>query len=135
MPIDQIKLDKDFLVEDESSINPQLVQLLMKLCGETGKEVIALGIENKEMVDMIKEYGIGIAQGYYYSAPMSGDKLVDYITKFDGVSPDAKEEQEYIEEELVEQNPEEEGLFEEDEPVVEEKVEEEQVIEEEKTKE
>lgn len=135
MPIDQIKLDKDFLVEDESSINPQLVQLLMKLCGETGKEVIALGIENKEMVDMIKEYGIGIAQGYYYSAPMSGDKLVDYITKFDGVSPDAKDEEEDIEEELVEQNPEEEGLFEEDEPVVEEKVEEEQVIEEEKPQE
>ncbi len=118
MPIDQIKLDKDFLMEDESSINPQLVQLLMKLCAETNKEVIALGVESDEMIEQIKEYGIGIAQGFYYSAPISGDKVVDYITKYDGVSPKQKDVEEYKEVEQV--NPAEEGLFEEDEPVSEE---------------
>ena len=125
MPIDQIKLDKDFLTDDESSINPQLVQLLMKLCGETGKEVIALGIETEEMIEQIKSYGIHYAQGFYYSAPISGDSLVEYITKYDGVNQKQKEITEYIEEEK-EAKLDEEGLFETEEPKVEEEKPEEQ---------
>ena len=125
MPIDQIKLDKDFLTDDESSINPQLVQLLMKLCGETGKEVIALGIETEEMIEQIKSYGIHYAQGFYYSAPISGDSLVEYITKYDGVNTKQKEITEYIEEEK-EAKLDEEGLFETEEPEVEEEKPEEQ---------
>ena len=97
MPIDQIKLDKDFLMEDESSINPQLVQLLMKLCEETNKQVIALGIENEEMIEKIKEYGIGIAQGYYYSAPMASEDVVKYIIDFDKVAPVKQVQEEIIE--------------------------------------
>ena len=83
MPIDMIKLDRKFLLDEESSINNQLIELLMKVCKDSGKTVIAMGVEDEEMLKKINEFGIDLIQGYYYSAPIPADKLVEYITKYE----------------------------------------------------
>lgn len=84
MPIDIIKLDRDFLIEDEenTSLNNQLVTLLMNLCKETNKKVVALGMEDEKMIMHINELGIELVQGYYYSAPVDHEKIINFIDQY-----------------------------------------------------
>jgi EAL domain-containing protein (putative c-di-GMP-specific phosphodiesterase class I) len=38
---------------------------------ELNKEIIAEGVETKEQLDFMKEYGCFVIQGYYFDKPLS----------------------------------------------------------------
>lgn len=82
LPIDNIKIDKSFIdditiCENSKSILKAIVQLahIIKL------NVIAEGIESIEQSEILKEIGCDIAQGYYYSKPVSCQEIERMLGK------------------------------------------------------
>jgi len=80
LPIDIIKLDKDFLEEDESSfLKARYAEMLIEFAEKNNKKIICEGIENIEMLERAKNYNIDLVQGYYLSKPISEEDLLIYL--------------------------------------------------------
>ncbi|HUT99707.1 MAG TPA: EAL domain-containing protein [bacterium] len=71
------ELQPDFLKFDrsmvsgihESKIKQELLKTLLEMAGRTGSRVIAEGIEQAEELEMMREIGVELGQGYYLERP------------------------------------------------------------------
>lgn len=83
MPLDIIKLSKEFLNEEHSYVKSRFVNLLVEFAEKNDKIIISEGIENLEMLKMINSYQINIVQGFYFARPMAFDNLKLYFKDTD----------------------------------------------------
>lgn len=83
MPLDTIKLSKEFLNEEHSYVKSRFVNLLVEFANKNNKTIISEGIENREMLNAINDYGIDIVQGFYFARPMSFDSFKIYFKETD----------------------------------------------------
>jgi len=80
--VDEIKLDKEFVSEINTNKNYQLfVDALIagQSLGLNNYNICFEGIENKEILNTLKQYNNVYGQGYYYSKPLVFDDLKSYI--------------------------------------------------------
>ncbi len=71
MPVDVIKLDMIFMSgTTNSERNDKIVNLIVKLAGELGMNVIAEGVETLDQVNSLTAMGCHAFQGYYFSRPI-----------------------------------------------------------------
>lgn len=74
IPLDTLKLDKSFF--DDMSLNmtdkeSAVIRYMIQMAKTMGIRTIAEGIEEKFQVDMLKQYGCDMIQGYYFSRPLA----------------------------------------------------------------
>lgn len=101
MPIDTIRLDKHFFEkEKESNIKMKLTNLVVDFANHHKIVIIAEGVENDEMLQMVNSVGINLVQGYIFSKPLAADDLKKYIT-FRGWENGWEEEQVIEKEDVV----------------------------------
>ncbi|MBR5579005.1 MAG: EAL domain-containing protein [Lachnospiraceae bacterium] len=88
MPIHILKIDKSFLEFDVRSQAKHLVVLsdVINLGKHLDLQIVMEGVETKDQVDLLKYIGCDIAQGYYYSKPVTVEEFErllerDYGTK------------------------------------------------------
>ncbi|MDF2949640.1 MAG: hypothetical protein K0R07_1677, partial [Sedimentibacter sp.] len=74
-----IKIDKAFTDNINEKQNEVLIEGIIQAAHVLGIEVVAEGVETKEQVDILKRIGCDIIQGYYYSKPLTPEKLYEYI--------------------------------------------------------
>ncbi len=68
---DVIKIDRSFFVNAQNPERSKTVLLnVIKLAKDLGMHTVAEGVENKEHIDLLRELGCDIVQGYYYAKPM-----------------------------------------------------------------
>jgi len=79
LDIDIIKLDNEFLKEEESYMKAKFASLLVEFAKKNNYTVICEVIESKEMADEARTYNINIMQGFYFSKPLSAEGLRGYI--------------------------------------------------------
>ena len=53
----------------------------MKMFKDINKLIVAEGIENQEMADMVTRLGADFIQGYYYSKPIKKDMVTDVLER------------------------------------------------------
>lgn len=71
-PFDVLKMDRFFLVECmESEYGKIIVSHVISMSSDLGLDVIAEGVETKEMADFLYTQGCEVSQGYYFSKPVS----------------------------------------------------------------
>jgi len=81
LPIDIIKLDRSFLQTDsESMMRDKFAQMLVDFANTTDKHVVAEGVENKELLDLVSKHNINIIQGYYFCKPIPEADFLSYIS-------------------------------------------------------
>lgn len=67
---DVIKLEMLFSQRiQHSSLKQNLVASMVKFCNDTGKEIIAEGVETQEEFDILREIGVDLFQGYLLARP------------------------------------------------------------------
>ena len=76
--MDEIKLDRLFIkkglsIERDRLILGQIIQIAKSL----NMHVVQEGVETVDEVDMLRNLGCDVVQGYYYSKPLM---LVDYLS-------------------------------------------------------
>jgi EAL domain-containing protein (putative c-di-GMP-specific phosphodiesterase class I) len=82
-PIDTLKIDQSFIKDiDTVSVNAAIVNTIITLAGNLKLKVIAEGVETKEALKLLKEYGCDMAQGYLYSPPMVAEQIEEIIRFF-----------------------------------------------------
>lgn len=75
-PIDKLKIARELIIGVAD--NPQdykIIKSIVSMCKELGVLVIAEGAEKREQVDVLKQLGCDIIQGYYYSKPISLEEM------------------------------------------------------------
>lgn len=82
MPFSIVKIDKFFLWGAVKKISTRLIlENTIKLFKEINKKIVVEGVESLEMVQMVDAMGADYIQGYYYSKPVSKDKVVEVVTR------------------------------------------------------
>lgn len=72
MNVDTLKIDMGFLRKTENRERSQtILRMIITLSKHLGMEVITEGVETKEQVEFLTEFGCDIFQGYYFAKPMA----------------------------------------------------------------
>lgn len=80
VPFDTIKIDKSYvdpIVNDPKA--REVVRLLISLGKLNNLEVIAEGADDEEQVEILREYGCDVIQGYYFAKPMPNAEYVRFL--------------------------------------------------------
>lgn len=71
IPIDVLKIDRGFLKETSNADKQRIIlSTIAKMAEQLHINVVVEGVETKENVEMMKEFGCTVAQGYYFAKPM-----------------------------------------------------------------
>jgi EAL domain-containing protein (putative c-di-GMP-specific phosphodiesterase class I) len=79
LPVDIIKLDNEFLLEEESYMKAKFAEMLVDYAKKFDYTVICEAIENEKMINDAKNYQIDIMQGFYFSKPFPIGDMNQYI--------------------------------------------------------
>ncbi len=80
LPIDALKLDRAFTCNICSdSKASRLVGIMIEISRLIEVPVIAEGVETKDQMELLKELGCDIIQGYYFSRPLPSDDYEDLV--------------------------------------------------------
>jgi len=72
MPLTELKIDKSFVSDIMNSENDAvIVKATINLAHNLGLQVTAEGVETKEIMEKLREYGCDIAQGYFLNKPLA----------------------------------------------------------------
>lgn len=72
---DVIKMDRQFFLNNLNGNSTLVIKTIIDLIHSLNMKVIAEGVESKEHIECLKEYGCDMVQGYYYYKPMSIDSF------------------------------------------------------------
>ena len=82
LPVNELKIDKSFVMTMSRDISSDLiVHSVIDLGHNLGLSIVAEGVEDVETLTALRGYGCDIAQGYYYSRPVTPDVLGRWLTE------------------------------------------------------
>ena len=93
LPFDKIKIDRSFVSGIESDANKRsLLKGIISLAHTLGRIIVAEGAETPGEVELLRELGADIAQGFALSRPLLADQAIaqaqtiakNYQQKFGG---------------------------------------------------
>jgi len=80
LPVNELKIDKSFVMNMEThSKDANIVRLTIDLAHHMDLQVVAEGVENKYVLEQLKQFGCDEVQGYYIQRPIPSD---DFLTWF-----------------------------------------------------
>lgn len=95
LDMDEIKLDKFFLDRGAHAEVDRLILDSVITMGKNMKlKVTQEGVETLEELEMLREEGCNVIQGYYFARPMSGNDYAAFIERFYQENPILKAERE-----------------------------------------
>ncbi|KZN61327.1 EAL domain-containing protein [Pseudoalteromonas luteoviolacea] len=83
LPIDFLKIDKQFVDNLDSDEGIALLQLIISIGKVLELNVITEGVENSKQVEVLKDFGVDRFQGYHFSKPLTFEK-VERLLKIQG---------------------------------------------------
>lgn len=82
--LDVLKIDKSFIQKmDSSKSHGYVVQAIIELAHNIGCQVIAEGIENIEIINILDKYNCDLGQGFYIAMPMDDKDLNIWIEDYE----------------------------------------------------
>ncbi|WP_237051351.1 EAL domain-containing protein [Magnetospirillum sp. ME-1] len=79
-PVDVLKIDRSFIADmGERSDDATMVEAIIALGHSLHLEVVAEGVETQEQLDFITNQGCDVAQGYFFSPPLSGPRFREFV--------------------------------------------------------
>ena len=83
-PIDELKIDKSFIIGlDKSSHNYPIVNATIAMAHDLGMSVIAEGVEDRQIIDLLVELNCHHMQGDYFAEPLPYTEFVAWLDSFD----------------------------------------------------
>lgn len=81
LPVDEVKIDQSFVTD--ATANPDsaaIVRSTTRLIQDLGKEVVAEGIEDRSTLELLRQVGCDVVQGYYISRPLDIDSFTRWAS-------------------------------------------------------
>src|SRR5712691_3187071 len=87
LPLDELKIDRSFVKDMAKEAGARaIVRAVIDLAHDLGLRAIAEGVEDPATVEVLASLGCDVAQGYYFSPPLTADQLLEW-TRYD-LSPE-----------------------------------------------
>ena len=82
IPVTELKIDRSFITNMlESSADRKLVETIIDLGHRFGMQVVAEGVENARQLELLKQMGCDLAQGFYFSKPLPHDEFCEWLAE------------------------------------------------------
>lgn len=82
VPFDSLKIDRLFLRGvPHNERDASLVESIIQMAHGLGFRVIGEGVENRRQLDFLRSRGCDLAQGHYFSSPLTGDDFLAYAAR------------------------------------------------------
>ncbi|KIL99848.1 diguanylate cyclase/phosphodiesterase (GGDEF & EAL domains) with PAS/PAC sensor(s) [Paramagnetospirillum magnetotacticum MS-1] len=86
-PVDVLKIDRSFIADmGEHSDDATMVEAIIALGHSLHLEVVAEGVETQHQMDFITNLGCDVAQGYFFSPPLSAARFREFVLERQGIS-------------------------------------------------
>ena len=85
--IDYINIDKSFIDNINNVKSKVILQSIINLALSLNMGIVAEGVETKEQLEIIKQMGCKVIQGYIYSKPICLEDWIEYRKSFGGDCP------------------------------------------------
>ncbi|ACL61137.1 putative bifunctional diguanylate cyclase/phosphodiesterase [Methylobacterium nodulans] len=72
---DTVKVDRLFVQASDTPRGAKMLKDIITLVQNSGQNIVVEGVETGEQVALLKQYGVGLLQGFYFNRPMSADAL------------------------------------------------------------
>jgi diguanylate cyclase (GGDEF)-like protein len=80
LPVDEIKIDRSFITRmDRDENDAVIVRATIDLAHNLGLKVVAEGVENASVWDLLEILGCDTAQGFYIRQPLQAEELASWI--------------------------------------------------------
>lgn len=80
LPVNEIKIDKSFVRDmEEDSDDAMIVHSTIDLAHNLSLKVVAEGVENGTIIELLKRLGCDTAQGYYLARPMPAEDIPGWL--------------------------------------------------------
>ncbi|MDR3323646.1 MAG: EAL domain-containing protein [Zoogloeaceae bacterium] len=85
-PVNILKIDKALSQEVASSQTcVEIISTIVELCRALEVKIVVEFVENQEQIEVLLRLGCHIFQGYFYSPPLSGEKMLAYVQDMNGI--------------------------------------------------
>lgn len=75
-PFDGLKIDREFIKDVTKDTSYQeLASATISMAHSLGLKVVAEGVETREQLDLLADRGCDLAQGYYFSKPLTDEEM------------------------------------------------------------
>lgn len=82
MPISVLKIDREFIRElQHNESDRKLTSTVIAMSRHFGFWTVAEGVECEEQLQLVKEMGCDMVQGYYFSPPLESTSPQNFVTK------------------------------------------------------
>ncbi len=82
LPVNELKIDKSFIMDmDTDQSDEVIVQSTINLGHNLGLNVVAEGIESRNVMNMVKELGCDHVQGYFFSKPKTSKQFNELLQR------------------------------------------------------
>jgi diguanylate cyclase (GGDEF)-like protein/PAS domain S-box-containing protein len=82
LPADNLNIDRSYLKGlGEDPEDTAIVQMVIELAHTLGMKVVAEGVESAHQSAHLRKMGCDLAQGFYYSEPLSADAMSEFSRK------------------------------------------------------
>ncbi len=80
IPVDVIKMDRAFFVSTKDEQRAKaVISSVMDMAKKLNIHTVAEGVETQENIDLLRELGCDIVQGYYYAKPMPAEEIRELL--------------------------------------------------------
>ena len=90
VPFDKIKVDRSFVsgASDPESRNAALIRAMVGLASDLKMQTTAEGVETREELQLVRDLGCSLVQGYIFGKPMPPEEALELARKGDATLPD-----------------------------------------------
>ena len=82
MPTDVLKIDMKFVRNmEESETDRRLIRLILDVANDLHIKTVAEGAETEGQVELLRDYGVNLVQGYYFSRPLPPEEFERLIER------------------------------------------------------
>lgn len=82
LPFRAVKLDKELVWSYFTNVKGEIAtKFAIDMLKSLGMEIVAEGVETKEQLDGMEEFGINYIQGYYFSKPLCENDVIEFVRK------------------------------------------------------
>lgn len=82
--LDVIKIDREFIKDYPEKDDGSITKIILNISRELGYKTISEGVETQEQLEFINHNGGNIIQGYFFSPPVTPDKIEELLIKQNG---------------------------------------------------
>ena len=84
LPVDELKIDKSFIVElDANPSDYKIVRATINLGHNLGMTVVAEGVENHTSLQLLRQMGCDLIQGYHLTHPLNNSDFIQWWREHD----------------------------------------------------